>query len=230
MVASSRADQDFGVDFSQSSAPANESTTRIANHVAAKRLEDAMNFNFARLRARARVIFVSSGPTETAQRMIDDNVGSAFHFAPDDPAPTAIIELAENAHLHRITALHKSANGRLEIYITDKLASDPEDLRGAKLVASVTEKDESGNAAIDFDPQGARFVALRWTPATATHEGFEVAEVGAFGEATVSFLSTMEAPDLYAETQSHVTGEGGVDFSNKLGTLADPPTIGQVSP
>jgi len=55
-------------------------------------------------------------------------------------------------------------------------------------------------AALDFDPHGARYVALRWTPQDGTTpRSFEVAEVSAFGEMPLSMLSTAEGPDIYAD-------------------------------
>jgi hypothetical protein len=64
----------------------------------------------------------------------------------------------------------------------------------------VTDTDGGGKAALDFDPHGARYVALRWTPSeTKTQRGFEVAEVSAFGEMPLSMLSTQEMPDIYAD-------------------------------
>jgi hypothetical protein len=63
---------------------------------------------------------------------------------------------------------------------------------------------------LDFDPAGARYVALRWTPADANAaRGFEVAEVSAFGEMPLSMLSTAELPDIYAE--------------NSVGLVSPPP-------
>jgi hypothetical protein len=90
--------------------------------------------------------------------------------------------------------------GRLDVYLLDELGTDPGDLSGAKPVASVADTAADGKAAVDFDPHGARYVALRWTPADgkAPH-GFEVAEVYAFGEMPLSMLSTQEMPDIYAD-------------------------------
>jgi len=83
------------------------------------------------------------------------------------------------------------------------LGTDPGELSGAKSVASVTDTDGDGKAALDFDTQGARYVALRWTPAdnSAPHS-FEVAEVSAFGEMPLSMLSTIETPDIYADNSA----------------------------
>ena len=55
-----------------------------------------LNFNFANLYAKARIVFVSSGAEEYAKRMIDDDVITAFQFAPTDPHPTLIVELASS--------------------------------------------------------------------------------------------------------------------------------------
>ena len=71
---------------------------------------------------------------------------------------------------------------------------------GASPIASTTDTDGDGKSAVDFDPHGARYVALRWTPADAKGpRGFEVAEVSAFGEMPLSMLSTQELPDVYAD-------------------------------
>src|SRR5437870_3369099 len=62
--------------------------TRINNSYRSPRLEDIVNFNFANLYARARVVYVSSGPTTMTQRMIDEDTATSFHFSPVDPHPT----------------------------------------------------------------------------------------------------------------------------------------------
>ena len=112
--------------------------------------------------------------------MIDDDVITAFEFTPADPHPTVIVELADRERLHRVSAVYKMAKGRLDVFLLQDLGTDPGELSGAKSVASVTDTDGDGKAALDFDTQGARYVALRWTPAdnSAPHS-FEVAEVSA---------------------------------------------------
>jgi hypothetical protein len=204
---------------------------RTASTFATRRLEDMLNFNFANVYARARVVFVSSGVSETARRMIDDDTTTAFRFAASDPNPTTVVELADTERLHRVSALYKMQDGRMDVYLLNKLASDPSDLRGGKLVASVADQSGSGKAAVQFDPQGARYVAFRWTPAAgAIGNGFEVAEVNAFGDMPLALLNTYAAPELYASNELDFPTDRGVDFSNKLGTLADPPVLQQVSP
>jgi hypothetical protein len=159
-----------------------------------------LNFNFANLYARARIVFVSSGIKEHAKRMIDDDVITSFQFSATDPEPTVIVELADHERLHRVSAVYKMEKGRLDVFLLQELGSNPGDLTGATPVASVTDTDGGGKAAVDFDPHGARYVALRWTPSNdKTPHGFEVAEVSAFGEMPLSMLSTQEMPDIYAD-------------------------------
>jgi hypothetical protein len=96
--------------------------------------------------------------------------------------------------------------GRLDVFLLPDLGSNPGDLGSAKPIASVSDTDGDGKAAVDFDPHGARYVALRWTPADAkAPHGFEVAEVSAFGEMPLSMLSTQEMPDIYADSLGAVS-------------------------
>ena len=201
---------------------------RLTNTLATHRLEDALNFNFANLYAKARVVFVSSGVPVAARSMIDDDTMTAFRFAPADPHPTVIVELAAQERLHRVSALYKMQAGQLDVYLLKELAENPGDLTAAKYISSVTDREAAGKAAVDFDPQGARYVALRWTPAAPNNpRGFEMAEINAFGHMPLSMLNTSEVPDVYASnsTGMRFSGEGGLDFSNRLGTLANPPVL-----
>jgi hypothetical protein len=180
-----------------------------------------LNFNFANLYARARIVFISSGMEEYATRMIDDDVISSFQFAPADPHPTVIVELADIERLHRISAVYKMEKGRLDVFLLPNLGSNPGDLSGATPIASVSDTAGDGKAAVDFDPHGARYVALRWTPADAkAPHGFEVAEVSAFGEMPLSMLSTLETPDIYADSLGAVSPP----------SILQPPVLLVVSP
>lgn len=173
--------------------------TRVTNTAVTRRLEDMLNFNFANVYASARVVFVSSGPKSLARRMIDDDVVTSFEFAPADRRPTVIVELADRERLHRVSAVYKMQRGTLEVFLLQTLGDNPGDLNGHAPVATVIDETRGGKAALEFDPKGARYVALRWTPADIeTERGFEVAEVSAFGEMSLSMLSTAEA-DIYAE-------------------------------
>ena len=117
---------------------------RVRNIAATRRLEDMLNFNFANLYARAQIVFVSSGAEEYAKRMIDDDVITAFQFAPTDPHPTVIVELAERERLHRISALYKMEAGRLEVFLLQELGKNPGDSSGRTPIASVTDANGRG--------------------------------------------------------------------------------------
>ena len=190
----------YGEQSLQKFAARQRGVIRVTNSAATRRLEDMLNFNFANLYAHARIVFISSGMEENARRMIDDNVATAFEFAPTDPHPTVIVELADRERLHRVSAIYKMEKGRMDVFLLHELGADPGDLSGATPVASATDTNGGGKSALDFDTQGARYVALRWTPADAKGpRGFEVAEVSAFGEMPLSMLSTQELPDVYAD-------------------------------
>lgn len=204
---------------------------RVTNPLPTRRIEDMLNFNFANLYAKGRIVFVSSGASATAPSMIDDDTMTAFRFASSDPQPTVIVELATQERLHRVSALYKMQAGQLDVYLLNDLGTNPADLTGAKSIASVVDRAAEGKSAVDFDPQGARYVALRWTPANPDHaQGFEVAEINAFGNMPLAMLNISGVPDVYASNLTKMSGEGSPDFSNNLGTLAAPPVLPIVSP
>ena len=212
----------YGGQSLQKFAARQRGVTRINNKTATRRLEDMLNFNFANLYANARIVFVSSGAQELAKRMIDDDVVTSFEFATGDPQPTVVIELAERERLHRVSAVYKMQRGRLDVFLLPELTENPADLRGRTPVASVTDQAAGGKAAVDFDPKGARYIALRWTPAErADVRGFEVAEVSAFGEMPLSMLSTSEVPDIYADNSVAMMGPP---------LVTQPPILPVVSP
>jgi hypothetical protein len=212
----------YGGQSLQKFAARQRGVVRVTNSAATRRLEDMLNFNFANLYARARVVFVSSGMEESSRRMIDDDVITAFQFAPADPHPTVIVELADRERIHRVSAVYKMEKGRLDVFLLNDLGTNPGELTGALPVASVTDTSANGKAAVDFDSRGAHYVALRWTPAdgTAPH-GFEVAEVCAFGEMPLSMLSTQEMPDIYADNSTGLMSPSSV---------IQPPVLPLVSP
>lgn len=220
----------YGQESLEKFAERQDHVTRVHYQARTFNLEDVVNFNFANSYARAHVVYVSSGSPLSAKRMIDDDTVTSFHFSKDDPHPTVIVELADREQLHRVSALYKMQAGRLDVFLGDKLLNDPGDLRDLTPIASVTDSG-NGKTAVNFNPQGARYVALRWTPQNY-NDNFELAEINAFGDVPLSILQTTDAGPLYASNSSMgpFPGEGGPDFSNKLGTLADPPIISAISP
>jgi hypothetical protein len=202
--------------------------------VRAHRPEDILNFNFASVYARARVLHVSSGPLPAARRMIDDDALTGHSFAPEDRQPTVIVELAEKERLNRISVLYEARGGRFDVYLLDELptfAKDPHDLNLANVQPAATTIDNKGDgkASVNFDPQGARYVVFRWTPTeTSSARGLEVLEIYAFGN--VPFDILRGTPDLFAQTLQNGFPRTSPDISHDLGTLADPPMIAPVSP
>lgn len=190
--------------------------------------EDTLNFNYANQYAHARIVYVSSGSVPSAPRMIDDDVATSFSFAPHDSHPTVIVELSDHQTLHRVSAVYQMQAGQVEVYLLNELPAKPGDLAGADRIASVVDQTGEGRAAINFDPRGARYLALRWTPKQPQTKPFEVAEIAAFGVVPLSVLDLDQVPNAFAQTFQ--PGESSTDFSNKLGTLASPPVLGAVSP
>ena len=165
-------------------------------------LSDMVNFNYANLYANARVVYVSSGTKTVARRMIDDDPLTAFSFAPTDVHPTAIVELADNQRLRRVSAIYEMQPGRLDIYVLNELPEEIARLDAAKPVVSLTDKGGTGKGAADFDPHGARYIALRWTPKPGDGQStsFTIAEIGAFGEGSVSLANLNEVPERLAQS------------------------------
>ena len=159
--------------------------------------QNNLNFNYANLYARARVVWVSSGSKELANRMIDDDPTTAFDFAPNDPHPTAIIELSTDERLRRISAVYETHRGRLDIYLLNE-RPDPAMLDTLKPAVSVSDTTGTGKAAAEFEPRGAHYVALRWTPLGRRHqdEKFEIAEIGAFSDAAPTVFDMNSVPEF----------------------------------
>jgi hypothetical protein len=194
-------------------------------------VRDRANFNFANLYARARVVHVSSGSFEAARRMIDDDPITSFQFAAGDLRPTVIIELSETQRLHRVSAVYDMQPGHLDVYILEGASADPANLDHLTPIASYNDSNGDGKAAVNFDPRGARYIALSWTPAKTTPPtGFRIAEIDAFGTVPLALVDSWTGPELFAANEIGARAAGGPDISNSLGALADPPVLTPVSP
>ena len=191
-------------------------------------LEDTLNFNYANQYANGRVVYVSSHGPNSPLCMIDDDATTSFAFAEDDPHPTVIVELADREMLHRISALAKTPDGQVDIYLLDDLATDPADLSRGRLIGNLTSKSRDGEIALNFDPQKARYVALRWKPDHGAHKAVDIAEIGIFGAVPLAIVNLSEDPSLYAQLSK--PGESTIDLSTTLGTLAIPPAVKPISP
>jgi hypothetical protein len=205
----------------------------VASGLEATREVDRINFNFANAYARARVVYVSSGLTSHSGTMIDDDPITSYHFAKDDPHPTVVIELSEVQRLHRVSAIYDMQPGTLDVYALNEVCGDPGKVDGLNPIASVIDRHGDGKASVEFDAQGARYIALRWTPISSASAPFGVAEIHAFGNVPLAEINADEPAQLFASNNlagRPLPGEGPPDFSNTLGTLADPPIVPPVSP
>ncbi len=150
-------------------------------------LQDTLNFNYANQYAFGRVAYVSSSGPTSPSRMIDDDASTFFSFAPNDPQPTIVLALASQQKLHRITALSAISDARVEVYLLDRLETDPADLSHARLVGSTTTNSSDDTLGVDFPAQTARYVALRWVPETSAERdrggrrGVRIRKCASFG-------------------------------------------------
>jgi len=172
-------------------------------------------FDSAKLQARARIIYTSSGPRMLGGRMIDDDMQTTFRFSESDRSPTVIVELGHSTKVHRVSAAFKSEGARLDVFLLNALPKDPSDVQYAKPEASVVDPpDDRGLVNVDFSVGSTRYVALRWTR-NQLRDAFEVAEISALSN---------DHGDLGFEQEVHLAGN-----NRSVATLA-PPQIPIVSP
>jgi hypothetical protein len=168
-----------------------------------------INSNYSDVHAKARGLYVSSGDLNRVNDMIDDQAATAYRFASDDPAPTAVIDLGRERNLSRLSAIYTAQPGSVDFYVLRNLPTgsveegtgvqevanvgqgadlpfslkvSQEAFAGLKPVGSVLSHGE-GRASVDFPEVVGRYVMLRWHPASRRGENFSIAQVAAFGPA-----------------------------------------------
>jgi hypothetical protein len=172
-------------------------------------------FDSAKLQARARIVYTSSGPRTQGGRMIDDDLQTVFRFSESDRSPTVIVELARSTKVHRVSAAFKAEGAKLDVYLLDEMPKNPADLQFAKPEASVVDlPDAHGFVSVDVSVGSARYVTLRWTR-NRWREPFEVAEISALSN---------DPADLVFEQEIRLADNGGTF------TTSPPPQIPVVSP
>lgn len=172
-----------------------------------------INFNFSDVHAKARALYVSSGDVNQVNYMIDDQPATAFQFANDDAAPTAVIDLGRERNLSRLAAIYASQPGSIDFYVLRGLPVErPQESssndaavwqianfgQGPDLPASFKISERTfvglkpvgsvistgeGRASVDFPEVVGRYVMLKWHPADVQGEAFSIAQVAAFGPA-----------------------------------------------
>jgi hypothetical protein len=157
-----------------------QSDTVTGPRVTVRATTEPADYDWAKLQTGARVAYVSSGSRLLTGRMIDNDLHSVFKFSASDSAPTVIVELAQTERLHRIAAVFKAGNAKVDFYLLDQLPKNPRDLQSMKPFATVTDAPgATGETSVDFAPNNARYVALRWVR-NDPNEPIEVAEISAF--------------------------------------------------
>jgi len=193
---------------------ANASVSETATRVTVRGSE-VREFDLAKLQARARVAYVSSGPRTLSGRMIDNDLQTVFRFSESDKSPTVIVELAQSAKLHRVSTVFKAEDARVDVYLLSELPKDVADLQFAKPDASIVElPDEHGMVTVDFQVSSARYVALRWNR-NRWREPFAVAEISAFSNDS---------------TDSNFDDSARLADNSKTIAALEPPLVPVVSP
>jgi hypothetical protein len=176
---------------------------------------EVREFDWAKLKARARIAYISSGPRTLSSRMIDNDLETAFQFSESDKSPMVVVELAKNAKLHRVSTVFKAEDTRLDVLLLNELPRNVGDLQFAKPDASIVDlPDERGKITVDFSVSSARYVVLRWKR-SKWQEPFSVAEISAFSN---------DPADRIADQDPHLA-----DNTSTFATFG-PPTVGVVSP
>ncbi len=176
---------------------------------------EVREFDWAKSRARARIVYTSSGPRALSGQLIDNDLQTVFRFSESDPAPTVIVELAQSAKLHRVSTVFKAEDAKVDVFLLNELPKNGDYLRFATPSATVVSlPDERGTVTVDFSVSSARYVALRWK--RNKHEDpFTVAEISAFSNDPAD-LTYDQGPRL-ADNMS-------------TGVLPAPPPVPVVSP
>ena len=181
---------------------------RISNPLASANRNDNLSFALTDLYTHSRIVYVSSGPSSLATRMIDENPATTFRFSATDPHPTVVVELAPEERSQQVSALYKE-RGHLDVYLLKNFTptSGHVDLRGLKPIPITTERASAGRMIATFNPEGATYVALRWMldsyfdddhksvvalPANGDASPLEVAEIGSFNGATLAMIDPAE--------------------------------------
>ncbi len=148
-----------------------------------------ISYNQSDVHARSRAAYVSSGDDlVAANNMIDDQSTTTYTFAPNDPQPTAVIDLGHVTSLRRITAIYTPRPGTVNFYVLNALPGNGnaktmklDDAAFAKMNAVGSVTDGTGRAAIDFPETTGRYILVKWTGASENDQPFSIAEIAAFG-------------------------------------------------
>ena len=151
-----------------------------ANEKSDEGVEQRDDIDLAKVQAGGKIVLVSSGARGGGFRAIDDDHRTTFRFSSDDPRPTLVVQLIENRPIHRVSTVVGSKSDKIDVYLLNELPHKPSDLDELNPIASIIDPGVAREASVDFAPQNARYVALRWNLSGTLPEALNVAEVSAF--------------------------------------------------
>jgi hypothetical protein len=174
---------------------------------------DTADVDLAKIQAGGKVVLISSGGRGGQFLAIDGDNRTTFRFSSSDPRPTLIVKFVESRPVHRVSVVLGSKGGKIDVYLFNELPRHPSDLDNLKPVGSIVDPGIAREAGVEFAPQNARYVALRWT-LSSTHLGpVTVAEVSAFTKG--------DSPEIAMSLAA---------VSPPISLVSDPPLILPVSP
>jgi hypothetical protein len=180
-------------------APVNAASSRIGPQASFA----LINYNLKDIQNKARALYVSSGNDfKLANEMIDNRSSTSYGFSLEDRSPTTVIDLGKVCTLSQLSAIYSARPGVVDFYVMQSLpgAKDgnaPESLKidstalaSLKSVGAVIDDGTLGRGSIKFPATTARYVMLKWTPATHADTAFTVAEVTATGPSRENLLAS----------------------------------------
>jgi hypothetical protein len=144
----------------------------------------AEDVDVAKTQSGGQIVFVSSGQRPAVSHAIDDDRRTVFLFSSSDPRPTLIVKLTKSRSVHRVSVVVGSEAGKVDVYLLDEIRGDGSDLDKVKPVASIVDLGVAREAVVDFAPQSARYVALRWALSKNYSHPLAIAEISAFSNGT----------------------------------------------
>ena len=163
-------------------------------------IADADDVDLSKLQSGGRIVFVSSGARPRAFHAIDGDRRTTFRFSSEDLQPTVIVELADTRPIYRVSIVPGSQGGQVDVYLLNALPKKARDLAAVKPTATIVDLVVARENAVEFSPQRARYVALRWTKNKLLISAVEVAEISAFAKGDSPQISDALAatdPPLY---------------------------------
>jgi hypothetical protein len=145
--------------------------------------------DMAKVHSGGKVAFVSSGQRPAVFHAIDDDRRTIFRFSESDAHPTLIIKLNETRPVHRVSLVPASEAAQVNVYLLDELPRKVSDLDALKPLTSIVNLVVGREAAAEFAPQNARYVALRWILTGPSAGPIKVAEVSAFAQSDTHHAS-----------------------------------------